>query len=173
MPRIARPQPGEYAPYTIDYISLVPDENIIQHLESSAALFEALYLSIAVDTLTTPHKAGEWTPLDILAHVIDTERVFAYRLLRIARGDMTDLPGFDQDDYAITAKANERTLDDLLDEFRTVRAASISLIRSLPESTYTIQGTANKNPLSARAAIYIIVGHLLYHVNSLKENYGV
>lgn len=168
---IAKPQPGEYAPYTIDYISLVPDTDIVQQLESSGAALEALYRSIPVDTLTTAHKAGEWTPLDILAHIIDTERIFQYRALRIARGDMTDLPGFEQDDYAITAKANERTLDDLLDEFRTVRAASLSLIRSLPESTHTIQGTANKNPLSVRAAIYIIAGHPLYHVNSLNENY--
>lgn len=170
---IARPQPGEYAPYTIDYISLVPDEDVVKQLETSLAGLEALFRSVPADRLTTPHKAGEWTPLDILAHIIDTERVFAYRALRIARGDTTDLPGFEQDDYAITAKANERTLDDLLDELHTVRAASISLIRSLPEEAYTRQGTANRNPLSVRAAIYIIAGHQLFHERSLRENYGV
>lgn len=168
---IARPQPGEYAPYTIDYISLVPNEDVVTQLETSLSALEALYRTIPADTLTTAHKAGEWTPLDILGHIIDTERVFAYRALRLARNDKTDLPGFEQDDYAITAKANDRTLDDLLEELRTVRAASISLVRSLPEEAYTRQGTANKNPLSVRAAIYIIAGHELYHLNSLQENY--
>ena len=122
--------------------------------------------------LTTPHAAGEWTVQDVLQHIADNERVFAYRLLRIARGDTTVLPGYDQEPYAEEAGANNRTIDDLLDEYATVRWASIALLRSLPDEVMQRCTNANGHMLSARAAAYIFVRHELYHLRSLRENYG-
>lgn len=172
MRTISRPQPGEFAPYTADYIALVPaDVLVLQHLADQVARTEALFRSYQAEALTRPHKTGEWTLQDVLGHIIDTERVFAYRTLRIARCDKTDLPGFEQDDYAVWAAANTRTLDSLLDEYKTVRAATLSLLHSLPDEAFTRAGTANRNPLSVRAAVYIVAGHELYHLESIRTNY--
>jgi hypothetical protein len=110
--------------------------------------------------------------MDVLQHVIDNERVFAYRMLRIARGDQTPLPGYEQDDYAAAADASARTLDDLLTEYRAVRAASIALLRGLDEAVLQRCGIISGGPLSVRAAAYVIAGHELYHLRSILENYG-
>jgi uncharacterized protein (TIGR03083 family) len=168
-----RPEPGEYTPHSIDYISLVPEDGrILAHLEEGIAEVDAFVRALAPERLTTPHAAGEWTVQDVLQHVIDNERVFAYRALRIARGDTTPLPGYEQDPFAAAAGANERTLDDILEEYRAVRAASIALLRSLPDEALSRAGTASEHPLTVRAAAYIIAGHELYHLRSLRENYG-
>jgi hypothetical protein len=109
---------------------------------------------------------------EVLSHMLDTERIFAYRALRIARKDYTDLPGFEQDDYVPYSGANNRSLDAMLDEFGAVRAASLTLFSSFEDAAWERVGSASKNPLSVRAAGYIIAGHALYHLHSLKENYG-
>jgi hypothetical protein len=170
---IARPQPGEYRDYTIAYIELVPSDGLIaRHLETNAERFEALLLAYPAQQLTKPHAPGEWTPLDILLHVLDNERVFAYRALCIARGEAANLPGFEQDEYAALARANDRALDDLLAEYRAVRSASIALVRSFDEDAIDRRGTIDGHTVSVRALTYIIAGHELYHLRSIIENYG-
>lgn len=173
MKTIQKPVPGEYAPYTIAYMDTVPNDGLLfQHLEESGAVIADYLRSLPQDKLTTPHAADEWTVQEVLSHVIDTERIFAYRALRIARKDYTDLPGFEQADYVPYSGANSRGLDDMLEEFSTVRAATLTLLNSFNDAAWERVGSASKNPLSVRAAAYIIAGHALYHLSSIKENYG-
>jgi hypothetical protein len=141
-------------------------------MEDGLAQVEAFVHSLAPDRLTMPHAPGEWTVQDVLQHILDNERIFAYRMLRIARGDTTTLPGYDQEPYAEAAGANNRALEDLLEEYASVRRASMTLLRSLPDDVLARSTDANGHALTARAAAYIIVGHELYHLRSLQQNYG-
>lgn len=171
MQTIERPLEGEYAPYTIAYIGLVPDENILQHLSNNVKASRKQVESLSDEKLSTPCAEGEWTIKEILMHVIDTERIFAYRALRIGRGDTTSLPGFEQNDYVPTSQANQRTIEDILEEFEAVRTASISLFKNLPEEAYTRTALCSNNKTSVRALVYQIVGHELHHYKSIEENY--
>lgn len=173
MLHIPMPEVGEYAPYTIDYIKLVPDDRgVLRHLENNYQRVRDYVESLSGEKLTTPHAQGEWTVQDILVHVIDSERVFAYRALRVARGDTTELPGFEQNDYVPTANANQRQLSSILDEYHAVRQASLTLFNSLDETLMTNATITSGNRTSLRALIYIIAGHELHHLDSMKENYG-
>jgi hypothetical protein len=173
MKTIHKPVPGEYAPYTIAYMDTVPNDGLLlNHLKDSESVISDYLRSLPQEKLTTPHAPGEWTVQEVLAHMIDTERIFAYRALRIARKDYTDLPGFEQDDYVPYSGANNRNLDDMLEEFSAVRAATLTLLNSFDDAAWERVGSASKHALSVRAAGYIIAGHALYHLNSMKENYG-
>jgi uncharacterized damage-inducible protein DinB len=168
-----RPQAGEYLPPMLEYISLVPEDGLIlKHLADGLQRVEALARSRSQEALTTPHKAGEWSIQDVIQHVMDTERVWAYRLLRFARGDTTDLPGFEQEPYAAAANANARLIDELMAEYRAVRASTICLIASLPDEALERGGTQGGIPVRARTFVYTIAGHELYHLRSIRENYG-
>ena len=170
---IPKPNKGEYAPYTIDYIRLLPDdEQVLQHLPINCERMRQLVRSLPTDTLTKPHADGEWTVQDILVHVIDTERVFAYRALRIGRGDTTALPSFPHEDYVPSARANQRRLDDILAEYCRVRQATLSLTYSFDEAALTFAAKCNNEMTSLRALIYIIAGHVLHHLYSIQQNYG-
>ena len=173
MTSITRPSPGEYRDYAIAYVSLVPEDGqIVDHLEAGGRRFEAWLRAYPASQLTTPHAPGEWTPLDVLLHVMDTERVFAYRALCLARGETVSLPGFEQDAYAAAGKANARSLNELIDEYRAVRTATIALVQSFDEGALNRYGTADGQPLSVRAVTYMLAGHELFHLRSLGENYG-
>lgn len=106
-----------------------------------------------------------------MGHVIDGERIMAYRALRIARGDKTPLPGFEQDDFVAGGDWSGRTIADLADEFEAVRKSNLILFRNLTDAAWQQVGTANENPISARALAYIIAGHELYHQEILRERY--
>jgi len=173
MKTIAKPQPGEHGAYYSRYIDLVPDDGrVIQHMQDDLEQVMGLVRSMPDAKLGTPHAPGEWTVKDILVHVADAERIFAYRALRIARGDVTALPGFEQDGYVPNARANQRPIDDILAEYAAVRAATIAFFTSLDEAALVRLGTASGSPLSVRAAAYIIAGHELHHIISIRENYG-
>ena len=124
---------------------------------------------------TSPHKyrhaAGEWTIKEILVHIIDDERIYCYRALRFTRNDITELPGFEQDDYVPYSGANGRELEAILEELVTVRKATLSFFQSLDDGALTRKGIGSGNIMSVRAAAYHIAGHELHHVNSIKENY--
>ena len=172
MKHIQKPPVGEFAPYASLYIDAVPDDGrVLQHLADNFHVMQDLVRSLPPEKLTTPHAEGEWTVQEILVHVIDTERVFAYRGLRVARGDSTALPGFEQDDYVPNSRANERTLDAIFAEYDAVRRASITLFESFNDDDFLRIGRASNAPFSVRAAMYQIVGHELHHLNSIKENY--
>jgi hypothetical protein len=171
---MARPKADEYNPYYSKYISLVPDNELSiaglladQHYETVGVLRKAKSKG---DHAYAPDK---WTVKEVVGHISDSERVFAYRALRFARGDATALPGFDQDTFMAGSNFKSRTMDDLLEEMWSVRAATLSLAKSLPESTLSKRGTASDSPVTVRALLYIIAGHELHHMGILKERYGV
>jgi uncharacterized damage-inducible protein DinB len=169
---IQKPGEGEYAPYAIMYVRLVPDDGLVlQHMRDQAALTTRLLGDLPEATLSMPCAEGEWTIKQILAHVIDAERVFAYRALRFARNDLTALPGFDQEADMRAINAAERTIEDLLEEYNVVRMSSVALFNSLPADAFERIGVASNNPLSVRGAVYFIAGHELHHLNSIRENY--
>ena len=173
MRTIAKPQPGEYAPYTLDYMKLVADDGLVlQHLETSLSAVETVINEIPAAWLTKPCAENEWTVQEILVHIMDTERIFGYRALRIARADLTELAGFDQDTFVASSGANQRSLASIWAEYTSIRAATLSLFNSFDDAAYVRVGAANKNPLSVRAALYIIAGHELHHLKSIRENYG-
>ncbi|MCB9134763.1 MAG: DinB family protein [Anaerolineales bacterium] len=173
MPHISKPQPGEYAPYAIMYIDLLPDDGqVLTHLRENLDVTKAFIRSFPAEKLATPCAPREWTIKEILVHVSDSERIFAYRALRIARGDSTPLSGFEQDDYVPKARANERDIDNILEEYTAVRMATCTLLESFEEEIFMRAGTASENRVSVRGLAYIIAGHELHHVQSIRENYG-
>jgi len=172
MRHIDRPQPGEYAPYTVEYFDLVPDGSVLELMSRRLEQTPARLRALPDGRLTVPHQPGEWTVNEIVQHISDDERIYAYRALRFARGDTTELPGFDPDEFAAHTHANLRALDDLIAEFTAVRTATLSLFDGLPDAALTRVGTANGAPMSVRAAALHILGHELHHIASIEEHYG-
>jgi uncharacterized damage-inducible protein DinB len=172
MKKIEKPAVWEFVPYAFEYVKLVPDDGLVlQHLQNNLLALHDLVGHLPEEKLTTPCAEGEWTIKEILVHVSDTERIFAYRALRFARNDTTPLAGFEQDDYVAASGANQRSLVDILAELSTVRAATIALFNSLPEEAFERFGTSSGHKLSVRSALYVIAGHELHHVKSIQENY--
>ena len=172
MKRIQKPLEGEYVPYTIMYIGLLPDDGLVlRHLRNNFTATRDLILSLPEKKLLHRYAPGKWTIKEILAHVVDDERIYAYRALRFARNDATELPGFDQEEFAKYSNANARSVKEMLNEFATVRKATISLFNGLDHEALTRSGTANGGVMSVRAAAYHIAGHELRHVDVIKERY--
>ena len=163
--------PEEYNPYYKSYIDLATNENIVESLKQNLDLVVAFYSNIPKDKLDYVYAVGKWTIKDILLHIIDTERIFTYRALRIARKDRTPLPGFEQDDYVISANVNSRTLESILEEYKSVRQASIALFSSFDSESLKQIGEASGSPISVRAIGYIITGHENHHNQVIKERY--
>ena len=172
MKLISKPLHGEYPAYASMYIDLLPDDGlVIQHLEENFKRMKYFILSLPVDVLEFRYAEGKWTPKEILVHMIDDERIYSYRALRFARNDRTELPGFEQDDYAVYSEANGRKIENILEEYESVRRATISLFRNLPEDAILRSGIANNNPVTVRALIYHIAGHELHHMNIIRSRY--
>jgi uncharacterized damage-inducible protein DinB len=154
------------------YIGLLPDDGLVlKHLRDNLKTTTEFILSLPEEKLSHRYAEGKWTIREILAHVVDDERIYAYRALRFARNDRTELPGFEQDDYAAHSGANERDVRDILSEFAAVRRATISLFEGLGDEALTRSGVASENVMSVRAAAYHIAGHELRHVQIIRERY--
>jgi hypothetical protein len=166
-----RPKPGEYNPYYDKYISLILGSDIVGTLASQLPKTVALLSSLSEQEGELRYAPGKWSLKEALGHVIDTERIMAYRALRIARGDRTPMPGFEQDDYVRNGPHADISLAELVEEFKTVRAATLSLFRNLREQDWKRQGIANQDDITVRALAYIIAGHELHHRNILEERY--
>ncbi len=166
----ARPESGEYAPYYERYVSLVPDGDILATLEGQAPQTVALLAPHQADG-DFRYAAGKWSVKEALGHVIDTERVFSYRGLRIARNDRTPLAGFEQDDYVKYGPFGQCSLAALLEEFTSVRQATLSLFRALDEAAWARRGVASNNEVTVRGLAYIIAGHELHHRRIFQERY--
>ncbi len=166
-----RPLPGEYAPYYETYISLVKSDDILAALEAQRLLSAQLFAARSERDGNFRYAPDKWTVKEVLGHLSDSERIFAYRAVRIARGDQTPLSGFEQDDYVRGGNFSERALSDLAEEFDVVRAASIALFKSLRKEAWQRRGVANKTEISVRALAYIIAGHELHHRRILDERY--
>ena len=128
---------------------------------------------LAEDKANHAYAAGKWTVKELIGHVADAERVFSYRLTRIARGDKTPLSGFDENAWAKAAPHGKRKMTDVIDEMIAVRRATLTLVDSLDESTVSNVGLANNNSVSARAICWIMAGHTKHHLDILAERYGV
>jgi uncharacterized damage-inducible protein DinB len=175
MPTVARSRPdsGEYAPFYHTYVSAVPDGDVVAVLrESGRELTRALS---AVPEARWSHRYGDgkWTVREVVGHVSDAERIFAYRALRFARGDQTPLAAFDENAYVPTAGAEQRTLESLVGELAAVREASVRLFESLPDDAWMRRGTASGKEITVLALAYIVAGHALHHFRILRERYGV
>jgi len=168
---IARPQAGEYAPYYDRYISLVPGEDILHTLDQQRREMMLLLSGRDEDDGDFRYAPDKWSAKEVLGHVCDSERVFAYRALRFSRGDATPLAGFEQDDYVRNGPFAQRPLCDLIEDFISARRATLSLLRNLDEAAFSRRGVANKNEVSVRALAYIIAGHELHHRRILEEKY--
>lgn len=169
--RIARPQPGEYAPYYDRYISQIQGEDILDTLDQQRRQMMLLLSGRDEEDGNFRYAPDKWSAKEVLGHVCDTERVFAYRALRIARADTTPLAGFEQDDYVRNGPFANRPLEDLVEDFIAVRRATLSLLRNLDEAAWMRRGTANTNEVSVRGIAYIIAGHELHHRKILGEKY--
>jgi len=168
---IAPPDPSEHAPYYGRYIALVPGKDILATLSQQIVDTRSLLAGLSDDDGNSRYAPGKWSVKQVLGHLIDSERIFCYRALRIARGDQTPLPGFEQDDYVRDGPFETCRLADLVDEFIDVRKATVDFFRNLDETAWSRQGTANENKVTVRATAYIIAGHELHHRRLLKEKY--
>lgn len=165
------PEPGEYAPYYDPYIRLVQDDQVIRALESQLKETATLLQTIPDDKGNYRYANGKWSIKELINHVVDTERIMSYRTLRFARNDEQPLLGFEENDYARFSKADHRSIADLSEEFQFIRRANILLFRTFDEEVLNRRGTANNNPVSVRALLYIIAGHEKHHMNVLRERY--
>jgi uncharacterized damage-inducible protein DinB len=167
-----RPEAGEYDPYYDGYISQVSDgEDLLAVMESQPADLRSLFKQFPEERGTHAYADGKWTVKEVLSHIIDAERMFAYRTLRVSRNDKTPIEGFDQDPYIENCDANARSISDLLEEFDLQRRSNMILFRNMSDEAAARMGTANNVPVSARALVHMMAGHVRHHQNILKERY--
>ncbi|MDC8002907.1 DinB family protein [Aureisphaera galaxeae] len=178
MRTIQKPKVGEYPAYSSIYMDLLEDDgNVLNHLWNNFLRIKEYIYALPEAMLTYRYAPKKWTIKEILVHIIDDERIFSYRALRYARNDQTPLHGFEQDDYAEHSEANERSLDSIFDEYETVRKATISLFKYLPEDSFMRSGNGIDsdgsvvNERTVRGLAYHIAGHELRHFNIIKERY--
>jgi hypothetical protein len=165
-----RPESNDYAPYYDKYVSLVPEGDILLTLENQLPATLALLARPESDG-DFRYAPGKWSAKESLGHVIDAERVFSYRAMRISRNDKTPLAGFEQDDYVKYGPFSHCTLASLVDEFASVRKATIALFRALDDAAWTRRGTASNHEVTVRALAYMIAGHELHHRRIFQEKY--
>lgn len=166
-----QPNQNDFPAYFSRYISKVGSASLADAVREHADALAEFYNGLPEDKAMYSYAPGKWTVKEALQHVIDTERVFAYRMLCISRGDKTALPSFDENVYASHAGANERSLTSLKEEFIAVRKSTDLLIASLTEEQLAEKGTASGKPVTANAIGYIIFGHLLHHRDIYLERY--
>jgi uncharacterized damage-inducible protein DinB len=166
-----RPEKNEYAAYYEKYVALITGKDILEALEAQRVLMARLLAGRSERDGNFRYAPDKWTVKEVLGHVSDTERIFAYRAMRIARADKTPIEGFEQDDYVQNGAFNERRLADLAEEFAHVRSASITLLRGLARDAWLRRGVANKNEVTVRALAFVIAGHELHHRRILEERY--
>lgn len=169
--KISRPETGEFDSYYERYVSLVEDGDIISTLNNQIAETLRLLAEIDEEKAVFRYAEGKWSVKELLGHVIDTERIFAYRALRVSRGDTTPIEGYEQDNYIENAEFDKCRLADLAEEFALVRKSNVLMFKGLSETAWHRRGVANDCEITVRALAYISAGHELYHFNILKERY--
>lgn len=168
---IPRPEPGEYAPYYDRYISLISGTDILATLEAQRRQMMILLSGGDEADGDFRYAPGKWSAKEVLGHVCDTERIFAYRALRISRADRTPIEGFEQDDYVRNGPFAKIALAEIIEDYIAVRRATLTLFRNLDEQAWQRRGIANKNEVSVRALAYITAGHELHHRRILEQKY--
>jgi hypothetical protein len=168
-----QPLETEYAPDYRDYVGQVTEEEILPVLRSQLDALDVLLGRVTPERETYRYADGKWSIREIIGHLIDAERVFGYRAFCIARGEQRNLPGFDQDEYMLSAPYDHIDLEDLLSEFRLVRLSNLAMLRNLNDEAWARLGTANDNQVSVRALAFIMAGHARHHMEVLRERYGL
>jgi hypothetical protein len=168
-----RPNVDEYAPAFAGYITSVPEGDIRDILQAQLAATCALLAPLSRKLALARPKPDDWNILEVLGHITDAEQIFAYRALRIARGDSTPLAGFEQDDYVHVAHCSDLALEDLLDAYTAQRHATLALLHGFDTDAWLRRGTVAGNPSSARAWAYTAAGHELYHIDDFHARYGI
>ena len=166
-----RPQPGDYAPFYEKYIALVPSGDFLEILETQLRDWQLLLAPLSEEQGDFRYAPGKWSTKEMLGHITDAERIFAYRLLRFARGDQTPLASFEQDDYVRSGNCGARKLTDIVDEFTAVRRATIALVRSLDDAAWLRRGVASQKEITVTALAFIIAGHDRHHRLIFAEHY--
>ena len=168
---LSRPAANEYFEYYGTYISLVPDGDVRDILRSQLSETIAVLSGVTDAKANQAYGPGKWTLKEAVLHMSDAERVFGYRMLRIARGDMTPLPGFDQNSWVPHSCANDRTMSSLLMEFAAIRGSTLALVDSISPEGWLRKGNASGHDVSARALAYIAAGHERHHMRIFRERY--
>lgn len=166
-----RPNENEYPVYYSNYINLVEDDNIISVLENQIDFVKEFFINISEEKSNFRYAEGKWTIKEVFGHVIDTERIFAYRALRISRNDKTPLPGYDQDLFVQNSNFKNVSLQNLVDEFISVRKSNLMMFKNFSSEMWLNIGTANENLISVRAIAFILAGHLLHHLKIIEQKY--
>jgi len=164
-----RPQTHEYPAWAETYIKLV-GENVIELLEKQAIEFPD-FINSLIEKADYAYAPEKWTIKELIGHIIDTERVFVYRLMCFARGEQHALPGFEEDDYVANAHFSDRSLLSLSEEFAHLRKSNLYLIKSLTEKELNRSGTASERQITVRAILFVMAGHIMHHVGIIKERY--
>ncbi|MEF2964621.1 DinB family protein [Paenibacillus sp. M1] len=168
---LKRPEIGEIASHFQAYIQEVPDEDLEALLEKQVDEVIGLMGNLTEEQAAYRYAEGKWSLKQVLGHITDTERIFSYRLLCIARGDKTPLPGFEEGLYAVNSPADRMTLNELLQDFAAVRISTLSLFRQLQDEEWERVGTFSGNPGSAKVLAYLIAGHSIHHLRIIRERY--
>ena len=166
-----KPNPGDYAQYYGQYISLLPDEDILVILEDQKKTSEEFLKALSEEQGNISYAEGKWTIREVIGHIIDVERVMAYRALCFSRGEKQEQPGFEQEDYITNGNYNHRALNDLISEFVAVRKSNLFMFKSFSDEMLKQSGIASDNKVTVLALIYIIAGHEKHHVKIIKEKY--
>jgi hypothetical protein len=171
MTNAGRPQTGEYNTYYQKYIDLATEDDIVGALDAQARETAALLGSLTDAQAVHRYAPDKWSIKQIVGHITDAERVFAYRILSIARGETKPLPGFDQEPYVVNGGFDGRTMSDLAEELATVRRANVMMLRALSDEAWRRLGTASENPVSVRVIAFIMLGHERHHLHIIRERY--
>ncbi len=166
-----RPDKNEYDPYYERYISLVSGDDPVAALAAQPTELQDIFIALPEEKGTYAYEPGKWSIKEVISHLIDGERMFAYRAFRIARGDETPIEGFEQDPYIENAHANERSFGELFEEFNLLRRANLLFFNHLRNEQWQFIGTANNVQISVRAIAFIMAGHVKHHANILNERY--
>ncbi len=168
---MSRPEKNEYAEYYDRYVSLVDETDIVAVLQNQLVEMQNLFAGISEEKGVYAYAEGKWTIKELIGHLSDGEKIFAYRALRISRADQTPMEGFEQDGYVENADFNSRQLADLAEEFTLLRRANNLFFKSLTAEAWRRRGTASGAEVSVRALGFIMVGHVRHHANILRERY--
>jgi len=166
-----RPLEKEYEGHFGTYIQLVPEGDLLGILEEQGAAAERLFRNLSEEQGDYRYAPGKWSLKELIGHMIDTERIMTGRLLRIARGDKTPQPGFEQDDYVAYAGLDRLTLSFLIEDYAALRRSTLLLMRGIPDEAWTFMGVASGNAMSARAFAYVVAGHERHHLGIIRERY--
>lgn len=162
---------SEYNPYYSGYIRILEDADLLPALKKGKKEFLDFVEGVPETKLDFAYAEGKWTVSEVLIHLIDAERIFQYRAFRFARNDKTALPGFEQDNYVMESKSNERKREDIMEEFESVRESTLRLFSSFNEDALQRLGTASNAEMSVRALGFVICGHQMHHLKIIQERY--